>query len=68
MQTTVRVRDCKYIRHSGRLYGPGETFRMEESDWSLAGIGRLVELEAPPAPIKKAKKKIKIRRRGRSVR
>ncbi len=62
MQTTVKVRDCKYIRHGGRLYGPGETFRIDESNWSLPGIGRLVELEVSPKPPVKVKKKVRRRR------
>ncbi len=57
----VRVRRCKYIRHKGNLYGAGETFKIDADDWSLSGIGRLVELvpgrtsslQLPPRKVKK---------------
>ncbi len=71
----VRVRRCKYIRHKGNLYGAGETFKIDADDWSLSGIGGLVELvpgstsnlRLPPRKINKKVKRT-IRTIGKKVR
>ncbi len=68
----VRVRRCKYIRHKGNLYGAGETFKIDADNWSLSGIGGLVELvpgrtSSLRLPSKKIKKKT-IRTIGKKVR
>ena len=65
MTLRIRVRDCKYLRHRGKLYNAGEILTIEESEWAVGGIGKMAEIIPASHPLIKAEKKAKVERNTR---